>query len=168
MELRRLHIFAVLVDSSIYSLRDAKFVPVIFIFYVCTGRQNLREVIFIKSESYCIKMELNTRVIRIKTGKVTKSDTLQKQIQHNNTNLQCSPLPRSTQHLNVPPRHKSLGRGRLLVDVPASNARPALPPRTIWNDVYVESSRGQKRWKSLGVKSGVYGGWGNTSNCKPW
>jgi hypothetical protein len=47
MELRRLRIFAVLVGSSIYFLRDAKFIPAIFIFYVCTGRQNLREVEFI-------------------------------------------------------------------------------------------------------------------------
>jgi len=49
-----------------------------------------------KSGSYCIKIQLNTRVIQTKPGKVTQSDILQKQIQYNSTNLQCSPLPRST------------------------------------------------------------------------
>jgi hypothetical protein len=44
MELRRLRIFAVLVGFSIYFLRDAKYVPAIFIFQVSTGPQNLREV----------------------------------------------------------------------------------------------------------------------------
>ena len=46
---------------------------------------------------------------------------------------------------NVPPWHKSLDRGRLLVDVPASNAPPPLLPRTISNDVYVQNLLGAKR-----------------------
>jgi len=46
---------------------------------------------------------------------------------------------------NVPPWHKSLDRGRLLVDVPASNAPPPLLLRTISNDVYVQNLLGAKR-----------------------
>jgi hypothetical protein len=86
-------------------------------------------------------------VIQIKTGKVTQSDIQYYKNGYSTTTLISNAVPYHVLHTssNVPPRQKYLGRGRLLVDVPASNAPPPLPPRTIWNDVYVQSLLGAKR-----------------------
>jgi len=74
---------------------------------------------------------------------------------YSTTTLISNAVPYDVLHnsSNVPPRHKSLGRGCLLFDVPASNASPPLLPRTIWNDVCVQSLLGAKRGENHWVSN---------------
>jgi len=50
-----------------------------------------------------------------------------------------------------------------MVAVPVSRA----PPR-IWSDIHIEHLLEAKKRKSLGTKSGEYGGWGYTCSFKSW